>query len=155
MGYPPRSQDIRCDFGSGQPLVVGSFHPPLGSLSISRGMIQRGCLLKAGRSAQNPVMPRPSWQGTWRKNGSPPACPPVSSAALPPGVGLRAEVSRTRASVANTDSRTCGRSPYDIGSITFQVPQIRRLLDLAGHFLYFPNHLAVPGPEQRRRLCGR
>jgi len=38
VGYPPRSQDIRCDFGSGQPLVVGSFHPPLGSLSISRGM---------------------------------------------------------------------------------------------------------------------
>jgi hypothetical protein len=36
-----------------------------------------------GDSAQNPVMPRGSWPGTWRKNGSPSACPPVSRAALP------------------------------------------------------------------------
>jgi hypothetical protein len=48
VGYPPRCQDISCDFGSGQHLVVGSFHPAFGSLSISRGMIQRGCLLKSG-----------------------------------------------------------------------------------------------------------
>jgi len=50
MGDHPRCQDIICDFGSGQHLVVGSFHPPFGSLSISRGMIQRGCLLESGVS---------------------------------------------------------------------------------------------------------
>jgi len=47
--HPPRSSDIRCYFGSGQHLVVGSFHPTFGSLSISRGMIQGGCLLKTRR----------------------------------------------------------------------------------------------------------
>jgi hypothetical protein len=29
----------------------------------------------------------------------------------------------------------------------FQVPQIRRLLDLAGHLLCFLNHFVKPSPE--------
>src|SRR5271157_6510719 len=50
------------------------------------------------------LCPRPR---IWRKNGSTSACPSASRAALPPGVGLRAKVSRIPA--VTPTSRTTPR----------------------------------------------
>jgi hypothetical protein len=37
--------------------------------------------------------------------------------------------------------------------VTFQVPQIRRLLDLAGYLLYFLNHLVKLSPQGSVEGC--
>jgi len=40
-----------------------------------------------------------------------------------------------------------------LGQVTFQVPQIRRLLGLAGHLLYFLNHLVKLSPQGSVEGC--
>src|SRR5882762_1008774 len=40
-----------------------------------------------------------------------------------------------------------------LGQVTFQVPQIRRLLDLAGHLLCFLNHLVKLSPQGSVEGC--
>src|SRR5437660_9900709 len=63
----------------------------------------------------------------WRKNGSTSACPPPTRPTLPPRLAFRTRVSQTPASVANTDSRTCGRSLYGVRSGNVPTPRRPRV----------------------------
>src|SRR5439155_14325880 len=92
-------------------------------------------------------------QGIWRKNGSASTCLLASRAALPPGVVLRAEVSedvrelRIAIVVFVIDLFTA------FGQVMFQVPQIRRLLDIVGQLLRFLNHFVQLATQSSVEGC--